>query len=287
MKRIILLLLSLLMLAGCADVKQLEDESLRWIDIYYACDGEKLTGTARAAIPKGGKLHDNVYAAIELMCKEPASEELFSALPENCKVLSVDVNDGVAEIDFSQEFLQLSSFRKAVAMSCIAQTVSNFAAVKSVRISVCGEYQHDEINVSTFKTEAPQIVSGTDTIEIHLVNSLGEPVSIKKEIELTQGNLPEQIAAEAFVYGIDGCTSLLPEGCVINSMRVSGGTVYIDFSKEFLNAPDEKAYTQIKATVLTFTSVDYIDYVKMTVDGESPGYFGGTNLEREYGAESF
>ena len=61
----------------------------------------------------------------------------------------------------------------------------------------------------------------------------------------------------------------VPENVDINTLSIDSGVLEVDFSGEYNGmSPGDKLIFRT-AVVYTFTSLDFVDYVKMTVDGNS------------------
>ena len=72
--------------------------------------------------------------------------------------------------------------------------------------------------------------------------------------------------------GIDYGRNPVPEGVALNSAKIQGTTLTLDFNSEFLNAykgNDGLRQMMIESFIYTFTSIPGVDSIKITVNGES------------------
>lgn len=107
------------------------------INVYYAeQNGEFLVGEAR--ILSG----DSKYVdAISEMMKEPIDGSLVILIPETTKINSVTVNDGLAKVDLSQNFIDdryMGDTTDILLIYSIVNTLTEFPDVNSVEFYIDG-----------------------------------------------------------------------------------------------------------------------------------------------------
>ncbi len=118
------------------------------------------------------------------------------------------------------------------------------------------------------------IHKGTDTnsvrCEIYGVSSSGS--NLEAYTAYLAGGAQEQIIVSAFDKMKENepdaeINTTVPKDMYINSLKIDSGTLNIDLSSEYnlMNLSEELAFRA--AAVYTFTSLDFIDYVCITVDG--------------------
>lgn len=287
MKKIaVLLLFMAIFLVSCNDSGDMTQNSTLWADIYYRSES-KTIDSEPFAITVDNNLKKVITQALNQMCEEPVSNELAPALPSETEVIKLNIKDGCAELELSEEYLTLSEIDKTIANTCMLKTISNFIRVKELSVVVEGISQAVQFTEDLAELDEPKVYSGTEEIELYLYNRIGELTKTKVSIERKDGVLPEKVALEMLISGNASYTSPIPRDAKINSVSVSAGLCSIDFSQEFLNCADDKADEMLQAIVLTQTSIDYIDRVKITINGEAVRGFEKTNLAREYRRENF
>ncbi|HHW70732.1 MAG TPA: GerMN domain-containing protein [Clostridiales bacterium] len=103
--------------------------------------------------------HDSptLEKAIEELIKGPKPESgLDFDIPLGTKLLGVQIEDGIASINFSSEFKNLSSYsnNEEIVIRAICMTAKQFPTVEKVNILVEGEnYTPEGVTVSTFVNE--------------------------------------------------------------------------------------------------------------------------------------
>ena len=84
----------------------------------------------------------DINTAVVELCKGPsAASPLESVLPAGCGVIDVNVEDGVAKINFTGEFIELAenSDGGRLALKALVLTCTQFEGIEGVEIYVDGE----------------------------------------------------------------------------------------------------------------------------------------------------
>ena len=125
------------------------------------------------------------------------------------------------------------------------------------------------------KTDGAEINPSAESgalCEVYFVDNAGQ--TIKSEIAGLEADTQEQQVYEAFIKMKDTVKNeerrpAVPENVDINTLSIDSGVLEVDFSGEYNGmSPGDKLIFRT-AVVYTFTSLDFVDYVKMTVDGNS------------------
>jgi len=108
------------------------------INVYYLDSmGEYLVGEARI-VSSENKYVDALY---ELM-KLPVDSSLYRLVPDSTKINSIVVEDGLAKVDFSKEFVEnriTSDTEDILLIYSIVNTLTEFPEVNSVSFYIDGE----------------------------------------------------------------------------------------------------------------------------------------------------
>ena len=108
------------------------------INVYYLDSmGEYLVGEARI-VSSENKYVDALY---ELM-KLPVDSSLYRLVPDSTKINSIVVEDGLAKVDFSKEFVEdriTSDTEDILLIYSIVSTLTEFPEVNSVSFYIDGE----------------------------------------------------------------------------------------------------------------------------------------------------
>jgi len=119
------------------DVEEVKNGEIA-INVYYLdAMGEYLVGEARI-VSSENKYVDALY---ELM-KLPVDSSLYRLVPDSTKINSIVVEDGLAKVDFSKEFVEdkiTSDTEDNLLIYSIVNTLTEFPEVNSVSFYIDGE----------------------------------------------------------------------------------------------------------------------------------------------------
>ena len=108
------------------------------INVYYSdATAEYLVGETRL-IPEENKY---VEAIFEMM-KEPTDSDLIRLIPETTKINSIVVDDGLAKVDFSSNFVEdrfQSDVVDILLVFSVVNTLTEFEEINSVEFYIDGE----------------------------------------------------------------------------------------------------------------------------------------------------
>ncbi len=156
---LILALLSLL-LNGCLKSKQVEKERKKILTeakkethlVEKGTEKERIKITlyfsdkqAMYLIPEEReikKTEDVAKIALEELIKGPKDPKLFPTIPEGTKLLGIEVKDGLAKVNLSQDFKDnypLGSAGENITIFSIVNTLTEFTSINKVRFLVEGK----------------------------------------------------------------------------------------------------------------------------------------------------
>ena len=101
-------------------------------------------------------------AVLELLKGPSATSALDNALPTGCGLIGVTVEDGVATVNFTEEFIRLAeeSDGGRMALRALVLTCTQFDGIEEVRVAVEGEPYDpgaDTLAVPTFVNVAAEV----------------------------------------------------------------------------------------------------------------------------------
>jgi len=119
------------------ETEAVSDEEIT-INIYYTDSiGEYLIGEART-LSGSGKYVDAIFE----MMKDPVDSSLNKLIPETTRINGVKVEEGIAEVDLSQEFIDdryISDVIDMLLVYSIVNTLTGFKEINSVEFFIDGE----------------------------------------------------------------------------------------------------------------------------------------------------
>lgn len=116
----------------------------------------------------------DIETAVLEMTRGPMSDALTSAIPEGCGLIGVEVENGVAKLDFTREFMQIVNDIDGgrLALKALAVTCTQFEGVESVEIYVEGEKWDTGIGELT----APTFANMAGDIEYEYIQTQADAI---------------------------------------------------------------------------------------------------------------
>ena len=120
-----------------------EEQSRQTIVSLYFIDKETNIIKPEARLVNAKDLLDTPFNVIvSLLVEGPKNEKLKSAIPENTKILNVQLDKGCLTIDFSAELLDYDKDNEKAKdniINTIVNTVTEFKEIDKVKITINGE----------------------------------------------------------------------------------------------------------------------------------------------------
>ena len=194
----LLLALCLLLLSGCGSSQQSRQSLL----LYYAARSD--TGGQSAAL-QGELWQDapdqpNPGQIVERLLRPPQDPQLEQVFPEELRLLSWSVSEGLLTLDFSEEYSELSGISLTLANFSLVLTLTQLETVDRVTVTVDGEPLPEGSGQSLSSTDLLLTGEAQDpvTLGFQLYFPLldGEGLGTEyRESELTGTSLAERIDA--------------------------------------------------------------------------------------------
>ena len=226
------------------------------------------------------------YLIRELMAG-PQTSGLQNAMPEGTELLNVTTSGGICSVDFSPEFYQstdpdgydiytsvyaiVNTLTGLDSVDCV-QFLKDGAAVKSCGVMLLGEpiardtgvigpaqTRSGELDVDFFMCQ--RITDDSFQVPVRVKQSISEPIDQAIVNKLLSYEPPK------------GFQNPVPYGTELLSISTSGNICYVDLSEKFIPPEDNQKTEQeaVWALVMTLTALDNINYVALTIEGESSG----------------
>ncbi|RQD78717.1 MAG: hypothetical protein D5R97_00075 [Candidatus Syntrophonatronum acetioxidans] len=305
---ILLLLLSFSLGGGCGLVEQFmpgeeegpveefeeepAEENFRDTVFYYHYGNDYLVpvefsipwneGIARAAL-------NRIISSGQM---DPILQEkgLKAPLPSGTEIRGLTIREGLAIIDFNQEFLNVPEGQERIVLDSLIYTLTEFTTVNQVEVMIEGEYLEefppgDPLDQPLDRSRSlnleisPEVEDLKDTSQVVVYfcgwgeGDLTYMVPVTRVIPSTS-NLVEG-ALKELLKGPRPDTELysdLNPQAEINSITLEEGVATVDFNKDFLiyDGGVKGEENIIKQIVLTLTQFPEIKEVRILVEGVEP-----------------
>lgn len=263
--------------------------------VPYVLGIDKAEGIAKAVLARMVDSPENVSAL--------AGTEFQLPLPAGTEVLGMTIRDGLAVVDFGPEFLEFADANhERLAIDAVLYTLTEFSTIDQVEFRVAGH----PLGKLPSGQQLPTALSRADR-DLNLeVSSRVTDVSLGSKVRLyfsasgatgslvyfvpvtrvIPNNTDQPTAAVLELLGgpttSSGLVANLPQTAQLRSVRVSGDTVYVDFSSGLTGYGGGSTAEQamIGSILLTLTEIPGVEQVKITVEGQTPHLPEGTDLSQ-------
>ena len=230
-------------------------------------------GIAKATLRRMVQSPENDMAAARL--------GLRTVLPENTSI-DLDINDGLARIDLSKHVLDMADAAAETNMiSAIVQALTEFDSVEKVEFLVGGQkleklthgtdisktFTRGEINLES------SVETGSGLSPVTLYFPCDSASVVVPVTRMVYSNADVNTAVLELAKGPSTQSPLdraLPAGCGLIDVEMDGGTVKVNFTREFADLVENSdgGRLAMKALVLTCSQFEGVEEVQVFVEGE-------------------
>lgn len=278
-KRLCLLLLPLLLLAGCRRVEPARTAYQLYFleaDLTYSAGGAPFrTETVYLYDGETDTAPRLAEALLNELLKGPADETLKSALPAGTTLLSLEINGDRALVDLSPSYESLSGVSLTLADSAIALTLSQVPEVSSVQITVRGRelaYREQQVlNIRDILLTPEEDVISTVDVLLYYLDQEGRLTAAEQTLDLYEGDTQVSAVARALERQPEGrdLLSPLPENFQVKSVWLEEDICYVNLSSALLEGlEDSVLQTALQALEASLSSLEAVEEVRFLVDGE-------------------
>lgn len=259
---------------------------------FYFLHGDRYLVPVKLSIPWTEGI---ARSAVERLVASYQSDSLLSGsglkapLPPGTRVIGLTIRDGVARIDFSQDFLDTREGMERVVLDAVTYSLTEFETVDQVEILVEGGLLDEfppgvpleqplgrDRGINLEVCGEVEDLRETSRVQVFFCGR-GEEGSISYLVPVTRVISPQENLHEAAMQELikgplpgSGLYSDLPPGTQVNELRVEDGKAIIDFNQEFMEygggaSGEENVLNQVSLTMLQFPQVDQ---VLILVEGE-------------------
>lgn len=259
--------------------------------IYYAVSAADSQGAAvdyEYWAPEGED--DLVRSLLAAALSAPEETRLISPYPEGVSLRGLSLEEGVLEVDLSEQYGELSGVDLTIANYCLTLTLCQVPEVQAVHITVEGAelpyFSGKELRAEDV------VLTGNEEQPVYMDAALwfadaggdGLRVELRQILKTEDATSPEAVL-DALIAGPEeqGLYNLIPAGTAVRSAVTDGGLCVVDFSGEFLDGSgqDERRDRMLLYAVVNTLagSLENIEQVRIFVEGEPIDALGGVSLD--------
>lgn len=271
MKKFFCVVLLLLFASSCHSPRS---DGYRSVNIYYPLKNpdtdSALIRAHTESLKTGG---DEITRVFELLKSAPKNNSLISPLPQDLKLLSAKIDNGIADIDLSGQYNYLSGLNKTLADACITLSMCQLEGVSSVRITVDGVGTGSLYTPPDFIRGRLGLINYENSLVLYFISR--DDTALIPEIRHTVARENESVLELIVKYLMDGSVTqtnkpVFPRGTRLLSVYSEQNICYLNLSKEFITNHDISEQSElltIYAIVNSLTELPDIDCVQFLIEG--------------------
>lgn len=280
MKRLLALLGILILLAGCGAA---EEKAPGVYDLYFqerelhAAAGSDALRAVSFRLRESEDPRQLAESLMEALLAGPADTTLRATAPAGTSLLSLTVENGLAQVDLSAQYGMLSGVRLAMADSAIALTLTQLPEITAVRITVRGRelsyrdrqsFSARDVLLTTMDDRV-----GAVTATLWFLDENGDLTPEERTLELYEGDTQVETVVEALLAGpqTKGLSPALPEETRVRAVWTEDAVCYVNLSAESLAELQAGSALASQALGRSLASLESVEEVRFLADGELTG----------------
>lgn len=218
---------------------------------------------------------------------------LHTPIPEETRLLSCQVENGVARVDFSGAYGQLSGMDLTLADYCVTLTLTQIKGIFMVYITVNGKnlsYRDSNVFMASdvLLTSTEDIVRSMAVTLYYPDTANGALTGEERLLTWYEGQNQADVLLSELLAGpeSDKLVRVIPEGFQVGSVKIAEGVCYLNLPQSDLALLPESLPAQqmiVRSLVKSLCSMEGIDAVQLLVGGASEGVtFGRIDISRPF-----
>lgn len=274
---------------GCSDKTEKKQSGF---SVYYV-DKSETKIVSREYNPEEKDTHKMISELIEQLSKK---EDDLGAIPKNVTVNGFDLTDGIATVDFSESYNEMSTQREVLCRAAVVLTLSQVTSVEYVSFTI-NDYPYKKKDGSfAGAMKASDFVSdlggGNNTFaradfKLYFANEDGTKL---KEYKLSDANYgektKEQFIIEQLIKGPkeEGYIATLSPELKLISIVTANNICYVDFGENFATEQSKVSNNLVIYSIVdSLSELNDIHKVQISINGDSTiKYHGDISLNEPF-----
>ena len=258
-------------------------------ELYYMGANGKMKAT-EIDIQQGSDV-DKIYALLGDLKAGIKADGIKATIPENLEILSVEITDKVAKINFNSAYYGLDSVDEVICRSSIVWSLTSLDFLDSIVFTIEGVplqsedgEPYGEMNRENVLIDP--IVSATTTeyaiLKLYFSNADATDLVVEDRVVEVNANQPrEKTILEQLIAGPTekGNFATIPaETKIMDVTTTSDGVCYVNLSQEFVakhNGGSTGELITIYSIVNSLSELDNVKKVQFLIEGEKVEAYKG------------
>ena len=220
------------------------------------------------------------------LVKGPERPDLMKSVPEETTVLSIDLNNGQATVNFNDKFSFGTEIERIFACTAVVSTLTALPGIERVRFLVEGEPLRtlDDKEVAILSKDdivydSQLVVADYRYVKLYFANKNADLLIPEgRTVTVNSKESLEYVLVSELIKGpeADYVYPTVPEGTKILSVETKEGTCFVNLSQEFKSKHSGGSAGEtmtIYSIVNTLTELDTAEKVQFLIEGQKMEVF--------------
>lgn len=294
MRKVIVVLGCILLLAGLAACGEMETEDANVYQIYTVNNSETKV-ESHPHVMQASEEEAMLEELTACLSSRPYKLEYKAPFSRGFDVLSMELSGGKLAIDVSSSYQELSATTEVLVRAAIVRTFTQLPFVRYVGITVEGNPLFDNVGDVVGLMSADLFIDNDGNeintyeltrVKLYFANMEGDKLIGAYREKYYSTSIPlERFVLDELIAGPSGAVeglypSINPEVKVI-SVMTKDGICYVNLDANFLNVVNNvSTETSIYSIVNSLAELSNVNKVQVLVNGEVPASFSNSVYER-------
>lgn len=278
-----------LALAGLTGCSFLQNQDVPEPDYYFYYIDETKTELVRAAYqPARETTEDMIQEFMKLLNTREHGRKNVSLLPKGVEITTHSVHDGVLNLDFNREYLEMGAAREVLARAGVVKTFSQLADIQYVKFQIDGQPFLDSnqkpigiMNQDSFLENSGENLNSYKEADVVLYFAGKDGEKLVKEgrkVYFDRNVTLESVVVEQLLKGSrESAKPTLPPSAKVVSVTTVDGVCYVNFSRDFQqDTLPLREEIPIYSVVNSLVDTCGVKKVQIAVEGFTDVTFGET-----------
>lgn len=262
---------------------------------FYHIDETKTELVPVAYTPSKETTEAMLQDFMKLLNGKEHGEDDISLLPEGVEIVTHSVHDGVLNLDFSKEYLQMDAAREVLARAGVVKTFSQLSDIGYVKFQVDGKPFLDSnkkpigiMNEESFLESSGKDLNSYQTADVvlYFASEDGEKlISEERKVYFPSNVTLETVVVEQLLKGPkEAGNPTMPSTTKIVSVTTMDKVCYVNLNRSFLEEPlPLREELPVYSIVNSLIDTCRVEKVQLSVDGVTDITYGEQmDLDQSY-----
>ena len=277
-----------LVIAGTTGCSPADERHVPESDYYFYYVDETKTELVKTAYqPSRESTEDMIQDFMKLLNTREHGRKNSSLLPKGVEITTHSVHDGVLNLDFNQEYLEMDAAREVLARAGVVKTFAQLSDIQYVKFQIDGQPFLDSnqkpigiMNQDSFLENSGENLNSyqeTD-VALYFASKDGEKlVKEERKVYFDRNVTLETLVVEQLLKGPrESAKPTLPSNVKVVSVTTVDNICYVNLSRDFVqDALPLREEIPIYSIVNSLVDTCGVKKVQIAVEGFTDETFGG------------